>query len=115
MQAHYNQFLRHGKQSTACFCCWQGLGGAAALQACVCQEVFVCTTGLQEHWRSLKTDQFLQVQGTGGSILALGDAATVSQVPTSACAACCDLPTPQKAIVLCPCIKGCIAFLGVQT
>ncbi|KAL3145311.1 hypothetical protein ABBQ38_001571 [Trebouxia sp. C0009 RCD-2024] len=35
--------------------------------------------GIQEHWKSLKTDQFLQVQGTGGSILALGDAATVSQ------------------------------------
>lgn len=36
--------------------------------------------GAQEHWRSLKTDRFLQVQGTNGSILALGDAATVSQV-----------------------------------
>ena len=38
------------------------------------------TAGAQEHWKSLKTDKFLQVQGTGGSILAMGDAATVSQV-----------------------------------
>jgi len=36
--------------------------------------------GAQEHWKSLKTDQFLQVQGTGGTILAMGDAATVAQV-----------------------------------
>ena len=36
--------------------------------------------GAQEHWRSLKTDKFLQVLGTQGSILALGDASTVSQV-----------------------------------
>lgn len=35
--------------------------------------------GAQEHWRSLKTDKFLQVLGTQGSILALGDASTVSQ------------------------------------
>ncbi|KAL0054534.1 hypothetical protein WJX82_010454 [Trebouxia sp. C0006] len=35
--------------------------------------------GAQEHWKSLKTDQFLQVQGTGGTILAMGDAATVAQ------------------------------------
>ena len=39
-----------------------------------------CDAGAQEHWKSLKTDQFLQVQGTGGTILAMGDAATVAQV-----------------------------------
>lgn len=35
---------------------------------------------MQQHWRSLKTDKYLRVQGTNGSIFALGDAATVEQV-----------------------------------
>lgn len=54
----------------------------------MCNRGVACATGIQEHWKSLKTDQFLQVQGTGGSILALGDAATVSQV----------LPSPLPAL-----------------
>ncbi|KAK9843346.1 hypothetical protein WJX74_010709 [Apatococcus lobatus] len=35
--------------------------------------------GVQAHWRSLKTNRHLQVQGTNGTIFALGDAATVEQ------------------------------------
>lgn len=36
--------------------------------------------GEQEHWRALKTDKYLRVAGTHGTIFSLGDAATVSQV-----------------------------------
>ena len=53
--------------------------------------------GEQEHWRALKTDKFLRVAGTDGSVFALGDAATVSQVslalltPVPACG-----PVPSR-------------------
>jgi len=35
--------------------------------------------GKQEHWRALKTDKFLRVNDTNGTVYALGDASTVSQ------------------------------------
>jgi NADH:ubiquinone reductase (non-electrogenic) len=35
--------------------------------------------GPQDHWRSLKTNRYLQVTGTDGTIFALGDAATIEQ------------------------------------
>ena len=38
------------------------------------------SAGKQEHWRALKTNNRLQVMGTNGSVYALGDASTVSQV-----------------------------------
>ena len=37
--------------------------------------------GTQTHFRSIVTDQFCRVLGSGGSIYAVGDAATIQQVP----------------------------------
>ena len=36
--------------------------------------------GAQTHFRSIVTNEFLQVKGSGGSIFAIGDAATIEQV-----------------------------------
>jgi len=37
--------------------------------------------GSQTHFRSIVTDAFLRVKGSDGSIYAIGDAATIEQVP----------------------------------
>ena len=43
--------------------------------------------GAQTHFRSIVTNDFLQVKGSGGSIFAIGDAATIEQVQMCRC--CC--------------------------
>eukprot|EP00891_Asterochloris_glomerata_P001208 jgi/Astpho2/1208/Aster-08175 len=44
------------------------------------QQIMATLPGAKEqHWRSLKTNSYLQVKGTDGSIFALGDAATIDQ------------------------------------
>ncbi|EIE19302.1 nucleotide-binding domain-containing protein [Coccomyxa subellipsoidea C-169] len=48
--------------------------------------------GSQTHFRSIVTDQYLRVLGSGGSIYAIGDAATIQQ----ACTHC--LPLESKAL-----------------
>ena len=54
---------------------FQGTDGVASLV----QERL--PEGTQDHFRSIVTDQFCRVLGSGGSIYAVGDAATIQQVP----------------------------------
>ena len=36
--------------------------------------------GSQENWKALRVDNYMRVKGTRGTVYAIGDAATVTQV-----------------------------------
>lgn len=59
--------------------------GCTALPSAVCllQLQERLPAGSQTHFRSIITDEFLRVKGSGGSIYAIGDAATIEQVPSA--------------------------------